>query len=51
MSDGKLQAQYKDVDGWIEKLMGCNHLTEAEVKQLVVKVSRHARARGMPSAH
>ncbi len=29
--------KYKELDGWIEKLMGCQHLSESEVKQLVAQ--------------
>ncbi len=36
MTDSK--SQHKQVDGWIEKLNKCQHLSESEVKELVVKV-------------
>jgi len=35
--ENKFIPHYKQVDGWIEKLMGCNHLSENEVKELVAK--------------
>eukprot|EP00466_Bigelowiella_natans_P006118 jgi/Bigna1/55923/estExt_Genewise1Plus.C_750054 len=35
--ESKFVANNKELDGWIEKLNKCQHLTEGEVKQLVAK--------------
>ena len=37
MSSGPTNA---DLDAWIEKLMGCNYLSEKEVEQLCNKVRK-----------
>eukprot|EP00466_Bigelowiella_natans_P017543 jgi/Bigna1/75278/fgenesh1_pg.33_\ len=35
--ESKFYPQYKTVDGWIAKLLKCQHLSESEVKDLVAK--------------
>jgi hypothetical protein len=36
-----MERSVSTIDGWIEKLMSCKHLTEQEVTELCEKVREH----------
>ncbi len=37
----RMERSVSTIDGWIEKLMSCKHLTEQEVTELCEKVREH----------